>query len=74
MLADTVEAASRSLDVIGEETLRDMVEKLVTEKIDDCQLDNCQLTFEELEMVKKSFARTLVVTGHLRIKYPERKR
>lgn len=74
MLADTVEAASRSLDVIGEETLRDMVEKLVTEKIDDCQLDNCQLTFEELELVKRSFVRTLVVTGHLRIKYPERKR
>lgn len=74
MLADTVEAASRSLDVIGEETLKDLVERLVTEKIDDGQLDQCQLTFEELQIVKKTFVRTLVVTGHLRIKYPERRR
>lgn len=73
MLADTLEAASRSLDVISEESLRVMVEKLVDEKIDDGQLDECRLTFEDLGIIKKSFVKTLVVTGHLRIKYPERK-
>lgn len=74
MLADTVEAASRSLDVINEASLREMVEKLIAEKVDDGQLASCQLTFEELDILKKSFVRTLVVTGHLRIKYPERKK
>lgn len=74
MLADTVEAASRSLDVINEASLREMVEKLIAEKVEDGQLASCQLTFEELDVLKKSFVRTLVVTGHLRIKYPERKK
>jgi putative nucleotidyltransferase with HDIG domain len=73
MLADTVEAASRSLETMNEEAVREMVETLIAEKVDDGQLDGCQLTFEELEIVKKSLVRTLVVTGHLRIKYPERK-
>lgn len=72
MLADTIEAASRSLEEINEATLTDMVEKLVAEKIEDGQLDECQLTFEELGNVKKSFVRTLAVGGHLRVKYPER--
>ncbi len=74
MLADTIEAASRSLDEISEEALRDMVEKLIAEKVDDEQLDECQLTFEELGIIKRVFVKTLVVTGHLRIKYPERRR
>lgn len=72
MLADTIEAASRCLEEINETTLTEMVEKLVTEKIEDGQLDECQLTFEELGKVKKSFIRTLAVGSHLRIKYPQK--
>lgn len=74
MLADTVEAASRSLDEISEEALEAMVNKLVKEKSDDGQLDECQLTFEELGMVKKTLVKTLSITGHLRVKYPEKKK
>lgn len=74
MLADTVEAASRSLDEISEEALESMVEKLVKEKADDGQLDECQLTFEELGIVKKTLVKTLSITGHLRVKYPEKKK
>ena len=74
MLADTVEAASRSLDEINEEALIAMVEKLVREKSDDGQLDECQLTFEELGIVKKTLVKTLSITGHLRVKYPEKKK
>jgi cyclic-di-AMP phosphodiesterase PgpH len=74
MLADTVEAASRSLDEISEEALHQMVEKLVKEKSDDHQLDECQLTFEELGVVKKTLVKTLAITGHLRVKYPEKKK
>ncbi|MDN3506784.1 MAG: HDIG domain-containing protein [Simkaniaceae bacterium] len=74
MLADTVEAASRSLDEITEEALTKMVDKLVKEKSDDNQLDECQLTFEELGLVKKTLVKTLSITGHLRVKYPEKKK
>lgn len=73
MLADTVEAASRSLDEISEEALKEMVDKLVKDKADDKQLDNCQLTFEELGIVKKALVKTLSITGHIRVKYPEKK-
>lgn len=74
MLADTVEAASRSLDEITEEALNEMVDRLVKEKTDDHQLDECQLTFEELGVVKKILVKTLAITGHLRVKYPEKKK
>lgn len=74
MLADTVEATSRSLDEISEEALAAMVERLVKEKTDDGQLDECQLTFEELGLVKKTLVKTLAISGHLRVKYPDKKK
>jgi cyclic-di-AMP phosphodiesterase PgpH len=72
MIADTVEAASRSMDEVTEEAIADMVDKLVAEKAEDGQFDECQLTFEELGRVKRSIVKALMVTRHLRIKYPDR--
>ncbi len=72
MIADSVEAASRSMDDPTEETIRELVDRLVSEKAEEGQFDNCQLTFEELGIVKKTMVKTLSVTRHLRIKYPER--
>lgn len=72
MIADCVEAASRSLDEVNETAVTDLVERLIAEKIEENQLDECQLTFEELGRIKKSIIKTLVVTRHLRIKYPAR--
>lgn len=71
MIADTVEAASRSMDEVTEESIDDMVDKLVAEKAEDGQFDECQLTFEELGQVKKAIVKALMVTRHLRIKYPQ---
>lgn len=70
MIADTVEAASRSLDKITEESLMELASRLIKEKADDGQFDNCLLTFEELAIVKSTLVRTLVAYGHSRIKYP----
>jgi cyclic-di-AMP phosphodiesterase PgpH len=70
MIADTVEAASRSLDKINEETLMELANRLIKEKADDGQFDNCLLTFEELAIVKVTLVRTLVAYGHSRVKYP----
>lgn len=73
MIADTVEAASRSLEDPNEEAIMEMVDRLVSDKAEEGQFDNCRLTFEELGVVKKTITKTLAVTRHLRVKYPEKK-
>lgn len=70
MIADTIEAASRSLDEVTEEVVQEMVERLFSEKAMEGQFDECPLTFQELCTVKKTIVRALLVTRHLRIKYP----
>lgn len=70
MIADTVEAASRCLEEVSEESITALVDRLVDTKIRDGQLERCELTFEELERVKKTIIQSLIVANHLRIKYP----
>ncbi|MFZ4099944.1 MAG: HD family phosphohydrolase [Chlamydiia bacterium] len=72
MVADCLEAASRSLEEFSEVTLTELVDRIVHEKAEDGQLDQCNLTFEELGMVKRAMVKTLLVTSHSRIKYPRR--
>jgi hypothetical protein len=72
MICDTVEAASRSLEVINEETLTALVDRLVAEKAEDGQFDDCQLTFEEFSKVKKTLVKSLLLAQHTRVKYPKR--
>jgi len=72
MMADTVEAASRSLEDVSEKTITDLVNRLIGEKVDDGQFDDCKLTFEEFGIVKQTIVRTLAVARHLRIKYPQK--
>lgn len=70
MIADSFEAASRSLEMVNEETLTELIERIVREKVDDGQFDQCLLTFEELSVVKRNLVKTLLAAGHSRIKYP----
>lgn len=70
MIADSFEAACRSVDEITEEILVKLVDQIVREKIEDGQLDECLLSFEELGTVKKAMVRCLLSIGHFRIKYP----
>lgn len=70
MIADSFEAASRSLDKIDEENLTTLMERIVREKVDDGQLDQSLLTFEELSIIKRTLVKTLLVAAHSRIKYP----
>lgn len=74
MIADSFEAASRSLDEINEKNLTKLINQIVREKADDGQLDECLLTFEELSIVKKTMVQTLVAGLHSRIKYPKREK
>jgi cyclic-di-AMP phosphodiesterase PgpH len=72
MIADCVEAASRSLDEVTESLLFELVDRLIVEKIEEGQFDECQLTFEEIGIIKKTLVKSLIVARHLRIKYPTR--
>lgn len=72
MIADTLEAASRSLEVADEETITELATRLIKEKADDGQFDECLLTFEELAIVKATLIKTLVAFAHSRLKYPRR--
>lgn len=70
MIADSFEAASRSLEVIDENSLTSLINRLVREKAEDGQFDECSLTFEEMNVIKKMMVKTLLASGHTRIKYP----
>jgi putative nucleotidyltransferase with HDIG domain len=74
MICDSVEAATRSLEEINENTLTELVNRLVAEKAEDNQFDDCQLTFEELGKVKRSLVRTLLLSHHVRVKYPKKEK
>ena len=74
MICDSIEAASRSIDEISEAALTEMVTRVVSEKAEDGQFDECQLTFEELGRVKKALVRTLLISHHVRVKYPRKER
>lgn len=70
MIADSFEAASRSLEKFDESTLTELINRLIREKLEDEQFDECLLTFEELGIVKKTMVKTLVSALHARVKYP----
>lgn len=70
MIADCVEAASRSLETSTEEDITKLVDRIVKERLFDGQLDNSSLTFEELIKVKKAIVKGLMVTHHVRVRYP----
>ena len=74
MIADSFEAASRSLERMDEEALTGLVEGIVREKSEDGQFDECNLTFQELRIVKRTLVSSLVAAGHARVKYPKREK
>jgi hypothetical protein len=74
LLADAVEAASRSLDRPTPSRVRNLVREVVNQRIIDGQLDNCDLTFRDLHEIEKRFEHTLNSTFHTRVKYPEREK
>jgi len=74
MLADTIEAAIRSMKEYTEGRIRVRVEQLIHAKIEDKQLDECPLTFQELGEIRESFVAALVSQYHGRVAYPEKRK
>ena len=69
--ADSVEAASRTLKKVTQPNVEELVERIFKDRIDDGQLDNCPLTFQELDQIRKSFIYTVLNMLHARVEYPK---
>lgn len=71
MLADSVEAAVRSLSEPSVEKIDQMVQRIIMTKLNDGQLDDCDLTFRDLSVIRSSFCKALSGAYHRRIEYPD---
>ena len=71
MLADSTEAAVRSLDIKSEDEIDKMIDKIIRMKLDDGQLAHCPLNLNEIEIIKETFAKVFGGYFHTRIKYPD---
>ncbi len=70
MLADSVEAASRSLRKISSQSIQELVENIVHDRIEDGQFDECALTMREISEIKRSLIVSLLNIHHSRVEYP----
>ncbi len=70
MIADSCEAAARSLDEPNPENIRFIVTKIIDAILSDDQLDECDLTLRELTMIRESMIKSLVSIYHSRVDYP----
>ncbi|MDA7823167.1 HDIG domain-containing protein [Opitutales bacterium] len=69
--ADSVEAAARSLSKVTHHSVEELLDSIFQDRLEDGQLDECPLTFEEVVTIKKSFLKTTLNMLHSRIEYPE---
>lgn len=71
MMSDSVEAASKSLKEPTAPLIDDFVEKIINKQMDEGQFLNANITFKEIQAIKKILKRKLKNIYHLRIEYPE---
>lgn len=70
MMADSVEAASRSMKKPNEETIDKLVENIINTQIEEKQFDNANITFKDINIIKRVFKNRLMHIFHVRIAYP----
>ncbi len=71
MMADSVEAASKSLKDPTSTKINEFVESIVDMHMEQGQFDNANITFKEIEQIKKVLKKKLTNMYHLRVAYPE---
>ena len=74
MMADAVEAASRSLPDYTEQTIRNLVERIIDGMMDDGFFRECPITFRDVQYAKTVLVEKLKTIYHTRISYPEMKK
>ena len=70
--ADSIEAASRCLPKVTPQSIDELLDRIFQSRLDDGQLSECALTFEEVGKIKRSFCFTLLNMLHSRVEYPSR--
>ena len=73
MMADAVEARSRSLTDISDQTISEVVDKMIDSQIADGQLSETPISFRDVERIREVFKQRLTTIYHHRIQYPELK-
>lgn len=68
-LADAVEAASRSLTKVTPQTVEELINSIVKDRIEENQLNECNITLKDVDKIKKSFQFTLLNMLHARVSY-----
>ena len=71
MMADAVEAASRSLKEYTEESIGDLVDKIIDTQVEEGYFKNCPISSLEINRIKETFKEKLRTMYHTRISYPE---
>ena len=74
MMADSVEAASRSLPEYTEESIGTLVDKIIDAQVAEGFFKECPITFKDIALVKALFKEKLKTMYHTRISYPELKK
>lgn len=74
LLADAVEASSRTLSDPTPSRIKGLVQKIINNKFIDNQLDECDLTLKDLNKIAAAFVRILTGIFHSRVEYPEENR
>ncbi|WP_080905873.1 HD family phosphohydrolase [Parabacteroides sp. Marseille-P3160] len=74
MMADSVEAASRSLKEYTDESIMELINRIIDSQIEDGLLKDAPVTFRDVETIKKVFMEKLKTMYHTRISYPELKK
>jgi hypothetical protein len=73
MLADGVEARTRSLQEFTEESISSAVDQMINAQIASGQLKHTSLSFKDIEEIRQVFKEKILSMNHHRISYPERK-
>ncbi|WP_034892485.1 HD family phosphohydrolase [Gillisia sp. Hel_I_29] len=71
MMCDSVEAASKSLKEPTTVKINDFVEKIISKQMEEAQFLNADITFKEIQLIKKILKQKLKNIFHLRVEYPE---
>lgn len=74
MMADGIEAASRSLKVKSPESIRGLIDSIIDKQVREHRFANADITFKNINEIKEIFTNALINVYHARIEYPEEKK
>ena len=74
MMADAVEAASRSLPEYTDENISNLVDRIIDGQVQEGHFKECPITFKDISEIKSVFKEKLRTIYHTRISYPELKK